>query len=76
VAAPGHVQSARRLRELLSKFDEVEVLLRMGEFQRGADPEADQAVDRRPALERFLRQPRTEAADFVQTLAGLQAAVS
>jgi type III secretion protein N (ATPase) len=48
----------------------------MGEFQRGADPEADQAVDRRPALERFLRQPRTEAADFVQTLAGLQAAVS
>ncbi len=76
VATPEHAQSARRLRELLSKFDEVEMLLRMGEFQRGADPEADQAVDRRPTLEQFLRQPRTDAADFGQTLAALRAAVS
>lgn len=56
IVTPEHLNAARRLRELLSKFDEVEVLIRIGEFQRGADSLADQAVERRGAIDAFLRQ--------------------
>ena len=44
------------MRELLSKFEEVEVLIRIGEFQHGADPLADRAVERRNTINAFLRQ--------------------
>jgi ATP synthase in type III secretion protein N len=76
VVQPQQVQNARRLRELLSKFDEVEILIRIGEFRRGVDALADQAVDRRPAIDEFLKQERTLAADYAQILARLSAVVS
>jgi type III secretion protein N (ATPase) len=56
IVTPEHLDAARRLRELLSKFNEVEVLIRIGEFQRGADALADQAVEHRGAIDAFLRQ--------------------
>jgi len=76
VADDAHAAAARRLRELLAKYDEVELLLRIGEFQRGADAEADFAVERRPNIDRFLRQPRTSVEDFAATVSSLKAAVS
>ncbi|MEY3295632.1 MAG: synthase [Pseudomonadota bacterium] len=71
-----HAAAARRLRELLAKYDEVELLLRIGEFQRGADTEADFAVERRSDIDRFLRQPRTSVDDFATTVSALKAVVS
>ncbi len=56
IVSSDHLDAARQLRELLSKFDEVEVLIRIGEFQRGADALADRAVERRGAIDAFLRQ--------------------
>ena len=50
-------------------------LVAMGAWKRGADAAADQAIDRWPAIEAFLRQ-EAEAAPFdlvvaaVSTLAG------
>jgi type III secretion protein N (ATPase) len=55
-----HLAAARRLRELLAKYDEVEVLLRIGEYRKGNDPVADMAVQRRAAVLEFLRQPPAE----------------
>ncbi len=71
VAAPEQVQSARRLRELMSKFDEVEVLIRIGEFHRGVDALADTAVDRRSAINAFLTQALDTHTTLQETLAGL-----
>jgi ATP synthase in type III secretion protein N len=71
VAAPEQVQLARRLRELMSKFDEVEVLIRIGEFHRGVDSLADTAVDRRGAINGFLTQSLDAHATFEETLSGL-----
>jgi ATP synthase in type III secretion protein N len=76
VVQPKQVQDARRVRELLSKFDEVEILIRIGEFRRGVDALADQAVDRRPAIDEFLKQERTLASDYAEILARLSAVVS
>ena len=71
VASPEQVQAARRLRELMAKFDDVEVLIRIGEFQRGVDALADAAVDRRPAINRFLTQSLHQHFSAAQVLAGL-----
>ena len=56
IVSPNHLDAARQMRELLSKFEEVEVLIRIGEFQHGADPLADRAVERRNTINAFLRQ--------------------
>jgi ATP synthase in type III secretion protein N len=66
-------QAARKLRELLSKFDEVEILLRIGEYQKGTDALADMAIDRHTLIEQFLRQPGNAALAFDQTLRTLHA---
>jgi ATP synthase in type III secretion protein N len=76
VVEPPQLQDARRVRELLSKFDEVEILIRIGEFRRGVDELADQAVDRRPAIDRFLRQERRDHVAYAQTLAALREVVA
>jgi ATP synthase in type III secretion protein N len=71
VADADHVRHARRLRELMAKFDEVEMLIRIGEFHRGVDAVADTAVDRRVAIERFLQQSTADHNSMEQTLGAL-----
>jgi ATP synthase in type III secretion protein N len=75
VATSQQAQAARRLRELMAKFNEVEVLIRIGEFQRGVDPLADTAVERRAEIDRFLTQSLSSKTPFDQILANLQEVV-
>ena len=76
VADAEHVRQARRLRELMAKFDEVEMLIRIGEFHRGVDAMADTAVDRRVAIERFLQQASVHHNSLQETLSQLAEVVS
>jgi ATP synthase in type III secretion protein N len=71
VAAADQVRLARRLRELLQKFEEIEVLIRIGEFHKGVDALADTAVERREAINDLLRQQADEHQSLQQTLAVL-----
>ncbi len=57
VADAAHQARANRVRDWLARYEEVELLLQIGEYQRGNDAETDRAIDRRAAIERFLRQP-------------------
>ncbi|MDR6201306.1 type III secretion protein N (ATPase) [Paraburkholderia graminis] len=75
VTGPDHQARAGRLRRLLSRYREIELLVRVGEYQRGQDAETDEALDRRAALDNFLRQSRTERSSFDETLRGLELAV-
>lgn len=75
VTAPEHQQLAGRARRLLAQYREIELLVRVGEYQRGNDREADDALDRRAALEAFLRQGTHERSDFDTTLAQLKRVV-
>jgi type III secretion protein N (ATPase) len=59
-----HADAARRLRELLAKLDDIELLLKIGEYQRGSDADADFALERRSVIERFLRQDWSDVARF------------
>ena len=73
--APDHLAAATRLRALLAKHEEVALLLRLGEYQAGSDPDADAAIERMPRIESLLRQGTSERGDWQDTLARLHGAV-
>lgn len=60
VMEPRHVQSTLSLRDLMQAYQEVELLVQIGEYQEGTDPRADRALEKRDAIEEFLRQDMAE----------------
>lgn len=69
-----HQQAAGRLRRLMAKYDEMEMLVQMGEYKPGADALADEAVNKDPAIRGFLNQATDDLWDFdrsVDELTGL-----
>jgi ATP synthase in type III secretion protein N len=75
VISEPHRKAARRFRELLAKYQEVELLVRIGEYKTGADPEVDEALSRIGAMTRFVRQGLQEKSDFDETVARLAKAI-
>ncbi len=75
IVTPSHQAAAGRLRELLAKYDEVELLVKIGEYQQGSDPVADQALAKMDAIRAFLCQGTQERSSFEDTVAALQALV-
>jgi type III secretion protein N (ATPase) len=68
VITPDHKKVAGRLRELMAKYQEVELLVKIGEYKRGSDAMADQAIDRIDRIREFLRQRTDEYVSFEDTL--------
>ena len=73
VVPPAQAQAARQLREMLAKYDEVEVLLRIGEYRPGGDVLADLAVERREEIAQFLQQSARSHASMARSVEVLQA---
>ena len=71
IAAPGHRQAAAHIRKLLAKHKEIEFLVRVGEYQRGSDPQADEALAKIEAINNFLKQPPDEHSSFQETVGRL-----
>ncbi len=59
---------------LLSTYDASRTLIEAGVYVRGADPEIDRALDRRPHLQAFLRQPQDEHSPIAETRSELAVA--
>ena len=68
VVSPEHCRAAARLRELLAKYQEIELLLKLGEYKPGGDPVIDEAVEKIDRINAFLRQGVNEAAQFHETV--------
>jgi type III secretion protein N (ATPase) len=71
-----HKQAAARLREILAKYKEIELLVQIGEYKKGTDPAADEAIAKIDAINTFLRQGLDERSPFAETLEQLQAVVA
>lgn len=63
-----HKAAAGKFRSLLAKYQEVELLLRIGEYKKGNDAETDEAIDKMPQLNEFLRQGLSEKTSFKETI--------
>lgn len=75
-ASPEHKNAALALRNQLAKYKEVELLLRIGEYERGNDAETDAAVDNIQTINKFLQQNTQENVPFAESSAQLQALMS
>jgi type III secretion protein N (ATPase) len=71
VTAPEHREAAGRLRELMAKYAEVELLVKIGEYKAGGDAVTDEAIEKIDAIRAFLRQRTHEHADFDPTIRAL-----
>lgn len=67
IASAEHCAGAARLRSLMAKYDEVEMLLRIGEYKPGSDPLADEAIELQAEIEGFVRQRTEEVVDLDET---------
>ncbi|WP_377811531.1 flagellar protein export ATPase FliI (plasmid) [Azospirillum sp. A29] len=58
-------------RRLLSSYDNMAEMIRLGAYRRGTDPQVDEAIHFQPALEAFLKQSKREATDLETSYAML-----
>lgn len=72
IVAPEHRAAASRVRELMAKYEEVELLVKIGEYKKGSDPLADEALARIDAIRAFLRQRGEERPSFEETVETLR----
>ncbi len=56
ITPPPVLAAGARLRELLAVYRAKEDLIAVGAYARGSDPAVDEAIERLPDIERFLRQ--------------------
>ncbi|ACD19566.1 FliI/YscN family ATPase [Paraburkholderia phytofirmans] len=73
VTSRAHRDDAGRVRGWMSRYQEVELLLQIGEYRRGNDSASDLAIDRHEMIERFLRQRHDEYSDWEATIGSLSA---
>ena len=71
-----HKAAAAKLREILAKYQEVELLLKIGEYQKGADKATDEAIAKIDACNAFLKQGLKEKPEYNDTIEQLKRAVS
>ncbi len=68
-----HQEMAGRVNAWLAAYADVELLIRVGEYKEGADPEVDLAVAKYKAINAFLRQDTDEFDAFDTVLGKLEA---
>lgn len=68
-----HLRLVGQVREVLANYKKNELLIRIGEFKRGTDKDADFAVDHIDAVNNFLKQGVNEQSSFEETLQNLKA---
>ena len=68
-----HLRGAGQLRKLLAKYQDIELLIQLGEYKRGTDPDADAAIEKIGAIRKLLQQSAHELVPFEQSAAALKA---
>ncbi len=76
VTEPDHLEAALKFRQMLAVLRENEMLVRIGAYQHGSDPQLDTALAKKGAMEEFLKQRADEAVPFADTVAMLKRVVS
>ena len=75
VSSVEHQNYAQRFRELLSKYQDIEFLVQVGEYERGQDVLADQALDQHQQMQGFLQQSMQEHSGFDDAIRAMSQAI-
>jgi type III secretion protein N (ATPase) len=72
VASIEHRTAAARIRELIARYVDIEILVRVGEYKTGTDARSDEALAKIDRINAFLRQPFQERSAMNATVRQLQ----
>lgn len=72
IASAEHMAAARRIRRLMSRYDEVELLMRLGEIKPGMDRETDLAIAANADIMGYLEQGLDTPVAFEQARRQIQ----
>ena len=72
VVDEAHMKAATGFREKLAVYNEIELLLKLGEYQSGLDPHTDLAVEKNDDMMRFLQQSLNQHQCLNDTLPQLE----
>jgi type III secretion protein N (ATPase) len=75
IIQPDHYKVASKVRQMMAKYKEIELLVKIGEYKKGMDPAADEAISKIEAIKQFLMQGIHETSDFNKTLNDLSGLV-
>ncbi|MEZ2894276.1 type III secretion system ATPase SctN [Providencia rettgeri] len=64
VTTPEHRRCAIDLRNMISRLEQIQLYLELGEYQRGESHENDRALDKKEQIEGFLKQAMDEPMNF------------
>ncbi len=62
-----HKAAAMKFKRMFSLLKENEVLIRIGAYSKGNDPQLDEAIDKKERMEEFMKQNPGEYIDFEET---------
>jgi type III secretion protein N (ATPase) len=68
VSSREHQHLASELRGVLARLEDLQVFLDLGEYKAGENAENDRAMNKRSAIQGWLRQPLDEGSSFEMTL--------
>lgn len=68
IVSKEHLQLAGKIREVLANYKKNELLIKIGEYKRGSDKNADFAIDYIDKVTRFLKQGVDEKCNLTETL--------
>ena len=67
-----HLGAVMRFRKLYTLLKENEVLIRIGAYTKGTDPELDEAIDKKEAMYKFMSQNSEFQSGYEETVSALR----
>jgi flagellum-specific ATP synthase len=71
-----HLEAVMKYRRLYTLLKENEMLIRIGAYVKGTDPELDEAMDKKEVMEKFMSQDANEQIGYEQTRENLMTMMS
>jgi ATP synthase in type III secretion protein N len=72
LATPAQMAAASGMRSMMSKLQDIELIVQLGEYEQGRDALADRALDRADDIDAYLRQGMDEPSGLSHTIARLR----
>ncbi len=76
VTSKEHKALAQEFRAMYAKYEEISLLIQIGEYKKGSDAAADKAIEHIEAMRNFLRQGQHDKCSFEECLQMLQGSVA
>ncbi len=73
---PHERELIKEAKNALANYSDMEELIRLGAYRKGADPKIDRAIELNEPLETFLSQGKNERSTFTETFESLQQILS